>query len=278
MATGPKYGLNPANKVGSAPNNMGLEEYTIASGYATAIYTGEPVAISSGTIVRATNGSDVKGVLEGVSIVDSNGTPQEKAYHTAGFTSTKPIKAKVMSDPFHMYRVKGNGTTSQVVVGNIYAIDWGTPDATFGRSGAMAQVLAERVGDVDISASTNLASGLGMANNDTFTVRSNAGESATTITIVTNMTAATLIAALNAVPNIRASLTSAGFLRIQATNGYSLILANGTNTPVDALFAGTAATTAPTVAANAGMFKVQKVLEDDTLLVTLVNHTDRDDG
>lgn len=279
MATGPKYGLSPARKVGSTPNNMGFDEYTIASGYSTAIYTGEPVAISSGTIVRATDGSDVKGVLLGVSLIDSNGVPQEKSHHVASFTSSYPIKAKVMDDPFQTFVAKGNGTTAQVVVGGIYAVDWGTPNTVLGRSGMTAKVLAERVGDIDISAITDLGANVsGLVDNDSFSVRSNAGESATTIVIEDGDGFQDLLDKLNAVANITASLTSGGFLRIQADNGYSLILANVVNTPLEDFFAAGAATTAPTVAANAGMFKVQKVLEDDTLLVTLVNHNDRDDG
>lgn len=281
MATGAKRGLNPARRVGSQSNNKGFSTYQIASGTSNAIFTGDPVALSSGRVVRASNGSDALGVLVGVSYVNTEGQPTEAPYFPASFTSSQPILAKVVDDPFQTFFAKANGTVSQVLPGNIYSMTLGSGDTLTGRSTALVDVLATRTGDVDISAITDLGENLtGADDGDSFTIRTTQTTSATTITLTDGDGVTQLLAKLNAVPNILAELTSAGFLKLTATDGYSLVLAAGTGALIDDLFAGTAATTAPTVAANAGLVKVVEVVDatNGILEVVLVNHSYRDDG
>ena len=84
----------------------------------------------------------------------------------------------------------------------------------------------------------------GIANGDSFTVQ--VGDAAaTTITFGAGTgevnTAEELLTALNAIDDISATVTDAGYLKIEATNGQDLVLTEGTGTPLDQL--GLTATT-----------------------------------
>lgn len=281
MATGVKKGLTPARKVGSAPDNKGMTTYTIASGYSTNLGTQDPVKLSSGTLVLATNGANALGTLLGINYIDPTGKPQWLNYYPASLSikSGTTIDAKVLDDPNATFRARCNGTVAQVLVGNIYAMDLAEGVDYFGNSQATVTVLAAKVGTASIANSTNLVSTLSITTGDAFSIKTSNAGSATTITIVTNETTATFLAALNAVPNISASLNASGFLVLQATDGYSLVLANTTNTPLTAL-GNTAGTYAPTVSAGSGMVKVIKVEDtvNNILEVLIVNESYRDNG
>lgn len=141
MATGPKKGLNPARKIGQGPNNGGFTTYTIASGYATALFTGDVVKMASdGTIQKASNGDVAVGVLVGVQYVDTNGTPQHKPYFPAAFTSTQPIYAKVDDDPNSTYHVTANASVASVTPNTLWAASLGAGSTTFGLSGTLLDV------------------------------------------------------------------------------------------------------------------------------------------
>jgi hypothetical protein len=283
MATAPREGLNPARKVGSAPDNKALTEYDIASGYATALGTGDPVKLSSGTIVVATNGADALGSFHGCFYIASDGRPAYQKYWPAAQTSTVQPTALVLDDPAATFHVKADGTVAQVKVGNIYAMNLTAPDSATGRSTMTAKVLATSTGSTDLSGETDLGANTTFNDTDTFLVKTSApGAANTTITINDGDGIDDLLDQLNAAPNISAELTSDGYLKISATDGYSLVLTDGTGTPLadDATLAGAAGTTTPTVAANAGLLKVVKVVDtdNDVLECVLVNHSYRDDG
>ncbi len=285
MATGPKKGLWVAKKVGSGPDNGGFDTYEIASGYGTSIFTGDPVKVVAGKIQKAANGDDVVGILIGVHYTDVNGTPQHKPYWPASYVPpADKIYAKVMNDPFRTFNAVGNGVVDEVLVGGIYAADMSVPgNTTFGLSELTIDVTPAVTGNVALpaSGSTALVGNVGsLANNDVFTVKaaSNSG-AATSITILTATTRDDFMTALNAVPNIEATLTEDLYLRIKTTDGTSLVIADGAGAPLTD-FGLTAGTTVATVNANAGMVKVQKVVDVDNrvLEVTLVNSSDRDNG
>jgi flagellin len=93
------------------------------------------------------------------------------------------------------------------------------------------------------------------ANNDTFTVRLGTGPT-TTFTIGTGQTLASLVDQMNAISGLSvttiADTANAGnvFVQIRTTNGQSVTIANGTNTPATAIFgAGSIATHAATTVA-----------------------------
>ena len=283
MATAPRKGLNPARKIGSGADNGGMTEYNIASGYNTALGTGDLVKLhTDGTIIRGTNSADNLGMFGGCFYVDSLGKPQYQKYWPASQTSTVQPTALVMDNPDSTFHIVADGTVAQVLPGKIYAMNLETPDSATGRSQMTVKVLATSTGSTDLSANVDIPGTTAWNTNDTFTVCSSAGESATTITITASMTITQLLAALNAVTNISASLTSAGYVKISATNGYSLILADGTGTPLadDATLIGAAGTTAPTVSAGSSAVQVVKVVDTDNYVLEcrLSNHLYRDDA
>lgn len=284
MPTGAKKGLNPARKVGSGPDNKGLNSYTIATGYATALGMGDPVKLhTDGTLIQATNGADAIGVFKGVKYVNSAGDLKFAHYWPASTAATS-IEALVMDDPNATYIVKGDGPIPLVQPGDIFAAVLTAPTALTGLSNVTAKVMPEITGDVDISAMTDLVDvgGVtGLAGSDAFTIRTtNPANSAVTITITDPMTPAALLALLNAVDGIEASLSAGGFLNIVATDGYDLTLASTVGAPVADFFVATSFTAeSEVVAGSAGMFKVVRVVDRDTyqMEVVLVRHSLRDD-
>ena len=144
MATGPLKGLQPAKKVGSGPDNGGFDTYEIASAYATAIYTGDPVTLVSGKIQRAANGANVVGVFMGCSYVDQNGVLQQKASWPAAYAppAGTVIQAKVMGDPFRTYLGVGSAAVGAVNVGDIFPIVLSTGSTYSGVSNATINVAA----------------------------------------------------------------------------------------------------------------------------------------
>lgn len=280
MATGAKNGLNPAKVMGNSPDNKGFSEYSITSGYATPLFTGDVVKIgSSGTIERATAGDSAIGVFLGCSYTDTSGTPQHARYWPASTVAADAV-AKVMDLPNATYTAKANGTLDQVKVGNLYALDIGTGTTLTGRSAAQVRVLAEDTGDVDLDGETDIGANVtGIADNDAFTIKTAQATSATTITIEDGDGETELLAKLNAVDNISASLTSDGYLYLQATDGYSLVIAESTNTPAAALGL-TVGTTTATALISAAHVKVVKAIDMDNyvLEVVIANHDFRDDG
>lgn len=139
MPTGATKGLNPARQLGSGVDNKGLNSYTIASAYATALGKGDPVALSSGTLVVATNGNPVIGVFHGVNYVTSQNDTKIQKYWPAGQVATQ-IEALVMDSPSATFHVVGNAAVGSVVPGQIYAVTVGTPDALTGRSNMVADI------------------------------------------------------------------------------------------------------------------------------------------
>lgn len=98
-------GLIPASHgAGGTPSRLGA--YTIASGYGTSLYRGDPVDLT-GTgrnIQIATAGDDnpIVGVFAGVRYVDSNGEQQFRPRWPASTTATE-IEALVYDDPQQLF-------------------------------------------------------------------------------------------------------------------------------------------------------------------------------
>lgn len=282
MPTGAKKGLNAYRQVGSGVNNHGISEYTIASGYGTTLGLGDPVKLhTDGSLVIATNDSaDAIGVFNGVSYKSSTGDIVYSKTWAASTVATE-IVVLVMDSPSATYSVVGDGPIPLVQKGDIFAMTLTTADIPTGQSQAVAAVLATVEGDVDIDGSVDLPTDTDVTANDTFTVKASDAASATTITFVASYDTVTLLADLIAVDNITASVDgTSGFLTIQATNGYDLVIAEGTGTPFLDLFGVAAGTFSEVVAASAGMVKVIDVVDTDTyqMEVVLVDHDLRDDG
>lgn len=116
-----------------------LSEYSIASGYTTAIYKGDPVEMTGtgrNIALAAAANVDNIGVFAGVRYVDAQGNQVFSRYWPASTTATD-IVALVYDDPETIFEVQCD-TLAEADVGNL--MDWaaGTPSAVTGLSGAYA--------------------------------------------------------------------------------------------------------------------------------------------
>jgi hypothetical protein len=135
-----KFGLRPVRTLGS--ENVNQNVYSIATNYATAIYTGDPVQMT-GTgknviLAEATNADNI-GVFVGCSYTDANGKPTFSPYWPGVSDGKANIKAFVVSDPETIFEVQGDS----VAEGDVGALcDWnaGTGSALTGLSGSYAVV------------------------------------------------------------------------------------------------------------------------------------------
>jgi hypothetical protein len=93
-----------------------LNSYQIASTYATALYTGDPVTIlTDGTLGVGVAGSAIVGVFAGVKYIDSTGVPKFQAYWPGnpGVLTGSTVEALVIDDPnvvFTIQETSGTGT------------------------------------------------------------------------------------------------------------------------------------------------------------------------
>ncbi len=102
------YGFQPINRLDGLPYAGAIRQIPIAAGYATAILSGDTVAISNGYIIAktATNTGYSVGVLVGCSYVNSSGQPvQGQYYPAAASTSTDLAFAYVVDDPNAVFKV-----------------------------------------------------------------------------------------------------------------------------------------------------------------------------
>jgi hypothetical protein len=86
----------------SSTLNGALSNYSILSSYATAIYSGDPVApLATGGIGIGVAGAAVQGVFQGVVYVDTNNVTQWAAYWPAATVTSNaaPANAFVVDDP-----------------------------------------------------------------------------------------------------------------------------------------------------------------------------------
>ncbi len=108
-------GFTPVRKLGSGYNNGGGNWYPLANGYASDIGEGDPVKVSGGTLLLATNLAAALGTFKQVAYIDSDAKLQFKRNFTAGTSSkggkevfggyTQPM-AQVLDDPNQTYVVR----------------------------------------------------------------------------------------------------------------------------------------------------------------------------
>jgi hypothetical protein len=92
--------------------------YKIASGYATAIFKGQPVILTTaGTITAGTAAADLLGIFAGVQYTDSTGKPTFSTFWPASTVATD-ITAYVYDDPDNVYRVQSDGSVAQAAIGD----------------------------------------------------------------------------------------------------------------------------------------------------------------
>jgi hypothetical protein len=134
------FGLRPVRKRGSAPNSAGLSKYKInPAGYATAIYKGDPVGISSGYLFRCSAAADhAVGVFMGCQYNDINTkkptwSPNYVANTSVG-TDPAGIVAMVADDPDNTYVIQADASVTVGDVGLNFALTIGTGSNITGQS------------------------------------------------------------------------------------------------------------------------------------------------
>lgn len=137
-ATSTPRGLVPVrHRAGGSIRDVDTLVNGIASGYATSIFTGDPITIAAGagtiTIAGATNASPVVGVFQGCEYTDANGRRTKQAYWPASTVATNII-AYFTSDPNIEYEIQANGVVAQTAIGNGAAVVLGTGNTRSGQS------------------------------------------------------------------------------------------------------------------------------------------------
>jgi hypothetical protein len=95
--------------------------FQIASGYATAIYCGDPVILNTnGTVTIGTAAAALLGVFDGVEYIDSTGKPNYSNFWPASQTvqTGTLVTAYVYVDPEIVYEIQSSGTVPLTAVGD----------------------------------------------------------------------------------------------------------------------------------------------------------------
>jgi hypothetical protein len=111
-------------------------KYTITSGLAENIFTGDLVIITADGVITPHTATEVNniGVFAGVSYTASDGSYVYTQYFPSGTTGSDFI-AYVYDDPYTVYKVQSAGTPAQTNIGNCADVVAGTGSTITGQSG-----------------------------------------------------------------------------------------------------------------------------------------------
>ena len=157
------YGLQPINRFDGMPYAGATQQLPIASTYNTAIFNGDIVYVTGGTIAKSVVTSNVStaancatyGVFTGVQYVNTQGQTVQAQYYPGNAAATSAI-AYVVMDPVAEYKVaitySGNTTvttSNASIVGCNMTIRQGTGSTTTGDSAV--SVVAPVVGEGNVA-------------------------------------------------------------------------------------------------------------------------------
>tara|TARA_R100000458_G_C8268531_1_gene243358 strand:+ start:358 stop:909 length:552 start_codon:yes stop_codon:yes gene_type:complete len=128
------FGFVPLRHMsGYAPR---ANEYTIASGLAENIFTGDLCILDANGQVTPHTATETNniGVFAGVSYTASDGSYVYSQYWPTGTTATNII-AYIYDDPYTVFKVQSAGTPAQTNIGNCADVVAGTGSTTTGQSG-----------------------------------------------------------------------------------------------------------------------------------------------
>jgi hypothetical protein len=156
------YGLQPINRFDGMPYAGATQQLPIASTYNTAIFNGDVVLVSGGTIRKSGVTTDsttdkannaTYGVFMGVQYVNSQQQTVQAQYYPGNSAVTNAI-AYVVMDPVAEFKVavtfSGNSTissTTAAAVGTNAALIQGTGSTTTGNSGVSLAAPAAGAGN-----------------------------------------------------------------------------------------------------------------------------------
>lgn len=161
MATG-DFGLRPVRtKSGRKYTGGGLDVYNVANNYGTAMFRGDPVKVSNGTLVIAVNGDKVQGVFMGASYIDVNGSNVMSEMLPASTSvsagsqvidaiagGTNPV-AYVASDPQLVMVVRADSSVPASAMGQNFRLSAGTGNTATKQSGYNLITASKTVSGVD---------------------------------------------------------------------------------------------------------------------------------
>jgi len=128
------FGFVPVRHMsGNAPRT---NQYTITSGLAENIFTGDLCIITAGGVVTPHSATEVNniGVFAGVSYTASDGSYVYSEYWPSGTVATDII-AYVYDCPYTVFRVQSAGSPAQTNIGNCADVVAGAGSTTTGQSG-----------------------------------------------------------------------------------------------------------------------------------------------
>lgn len=136
------FGLRPVFKSGGTPVSDSLEN-TIADGYAVTIYQGAPVKIgANGVIELAAAGERAVGVFMGCEYTPlATGRPvvDNKWVASTALKTNTVCVAYYTRDPYTTYEIQGNGSVTQLMMGQ--QMDWTAATAGNSTTGLSAVAL-----------------------------------------------------------------------------------------------------------------------------------------
>ncbi len=149
-ATYAPNGLTPSRIRGASPNSNGTNEYSIASGEATTMYTGQPVRVSAGKLQAIISvGQATTGVFQGCRYVE-NGEQKFKSYWPGGTSATDAV-GFVTDNPNQTYIIQADSSVVTADIGKTMALVSVAAGSTFtGRSGAGADQSTAGTGVQDL--------------------------------------------------------------------------------------------------------------------------------
>jgi hypothetical protein len=107
----------------------------IASAYGTSIFTGDPIAITGGSIVRATAASaNIAGIFKGVDYTTADGARHTSAYWPAGTVATKIDASYEGVDDDKVFEVAADGAMAQTTLGQYVTYVIGTGSSRSGQA------------------------------------------------------------------------------------------------------------------------------------------------
>ena len=129
------FGLTPVRHL-SGNGYSRANVYTITSGLAENIFTGDLCVITADGVITPHTATEVNniGVFAGVSYTASDGSYVYSQYWPSGTTATD-IKAYVYDDPYTVFKAQSAGTTAQTNIGNCADVVAGAGSTTTGQSG-----------------------------------------------------------------------------------------------------------------------------------------------
>jgi hypothetical protein len=154
-------GFSPARTRTGAAQGM-MEEFSTANGYATALYRGDPIAVSTnGFAKRATNVQTVVGIMDGVRYIDPTTLKMNFGPILPAATSMVPgtpidgvwtnPRVNVQTAGDATWFITADATVSQGHVGQCFEISVGTPSTFAGQSGIVMRVASATTSAVPTS-------------------------------------------------------------------------------------------------------------------------------